>query len=261
MKNILFLDSNDGIQNYDNSASEYNNYHSYNLYFPLSIPLLNVKSISLKSIELPINLPNVRKFTGKSELSFSFIKDGATTSFTYWVNSGYYTTMNDFIPAVRGGFTSVNIAVGGPRPNIVLSTTTNSLGYTVAYITHSCTSMTFKNTILNRVLLGLQTDTPLSSPITGLYPINLNPDTHFYMHLSNIPTYNINNKQATFKIPLLDKNLDNSKLFYNEKDENQTNYEINKDIDKISIIMYDQFGFPLIGYNNWAVEFLIEDNE
>jgi hypothetical protein len=95
MKHILFLDSNDGIQNYDNSASEYNNYHSYNLYFPLSIPLLNVKSISLKSIELPINLQNVRKFTGNSELSFSFIKDGATTSFTYWVNSGYYTTMND----------------------------------------------------------------------------------------------------------------------------------------------------------------------
>ena len=137
MKHILFLDSNDGIQNYDNSASEYNNYHSYNLYFPLSIPLLNVKSISLKSIELPINLPNVRKFTGNSELSFSFIKNGATTSFTYWVNSGYYTTMNDFIPAVRGGFTTINIGVGGPRPNILLSTTTNSLGYTVAYITHS----------------------------------------------------------------------------------------------------------------------------
>jgi hypothetical protein len=71
----------------------------------------------------------------------------------------------------------------------------------------------------------------------------------------------MNNKQATYKIPLLDKNLDNSKLFYNEKDENQTNYRINQDIDKISIVMYDQFGFPLIGYDNWAVEFLIEDNK
>ena len=258
MKQILLLDSNDGIQNYDNNASEYNNYHSYNLYFPLSIPLLNVKSISLKYVEIPINLPNVRKYTGNSELSFSFVKDGATTNFTYWVNTGYYTTMNDFIPAVRGGFTTINIAVGGPRPNISLSTTINSLGYTVSYITHSCTSLTFKNTVLNRVLLGLQTDTPLTSSITGLFPINLNPDTHFYMHLSNIPIFNLNNKQATFKIPLLDKNIDNSKLYYNEKDENQTNYEINKDIDKISIIMYDQFGFPLIGYDDWAVEFFIE---
>ena len=169
--------------------------------------------------------------------------------------------MTDFIPAVRCGFTTINIAVGGPRPNILLSTTTNSLGYTVAYITHSCTSLTFKNTVLSRVLLGLQTDTPLPSPITGINPINLNPETHFYMHIPNIPTLNMNNKQATFKIPLLDKNLDNSKLFYNEKDENQTNYRINQDIDKISIVMYDQFGFPLIGYDDWAVEFLIEDNK
>jgi len=38
-KTLLLLDSTDGINNYDSKASDVNNLHPYNLYFPLSSPM------------------------------------------------------------------------------------------------------------------------------------------------------------------------------------------------------------------------------
>ena len=47
-KMLLLLDSTDGTYNYDGKASDVNNYHPYNLYFPLSSPMPNITRILLK---------------------------------------------------------------------------------------------------------------------------------------------------------------------------------------------------------------------
>ena len=56
-KELYFFDTINAIKIYDNYTGSYNNnyYHTYNVYFPLKTPLQNVKRITLKSVEIPLN--------------------------------------------------------------------------------------------------------------------------------------------------------------------------------------------------------------
>ena len=59
-KKLLMFDSQDGVKNYDANASDMNYYHPYNLYFVIPSPITNVNRILLKSVEMPLALPNIR---------------------------------------------------------------------------------------------------------------------------------------------------------------------------------------------------------
>ena len=57
LKQLLHLDSIDGIQNYDPILKSY---HSYNTNILINKPISNIKEISLKSIEMPLFFNNIR---------------------------------------------------------------------------------------------------------------------------------------------------------------------------------------------------------
>ena len=56
-KETHFYDTISAIRNYDTTGGQtgYNYYNSYNVTFPLRSPLINLKSITLKSVEMPTN--------------------------------------------------------------------------------------------------------------------------------------------------------------------------------------------------------------
>ena len=64
----------------------------------------------------------------------------------------------------------------------------------------------------------------------------------------------------TFKIPLNSSNFNNNTLHYNDAYENQTIYfnDSNFVLDKLNVVIYDRFGGPLIGYNNWSFTLIID---
>ena len=57
-KETHFYDTINAIRNYDTTGGQtgYNYYHSYNVTFPLRSPLINLKSITLKSVEMPMDV-------------------------------------------------------------------------------------------------------------------------------------------------------------------------------------------------------------
>jgi hypothetical protein len=69
LKQILHLDSLDGIQNYDPILRTK---HCYNTNILINKPLPNIKEISLKSIEMPLFFNNIRTANNSNIFSFSF---------------------------------------------------------------------------------------------------------------------------------------------------------------------------------------------
>jgi hypothetical protein len=57
-KETHFYDTINATINYDTTGGQtkISYYHSYNVTFPLRSPLINLKSITLKSVEMPMNL-------------------------------------------------------------------------------------------------------------------------------------------------------------------------------------------------------------
>ena len=96
-KTLLLLDSTDGIFNYDSKASDVNYYHPYNLYFPFSSPLMNISRIILKSVEMPIGLPNLRLINTSSIMSLTY-SIGAVSNYTYSfdIGTGFFSGTTPF---------------------------------------------------------------------------------------------------------------------------------------------------------------------
>ena len=71
-KETHFYDTINATRNYDTRGGQtgYVRYHSYNVTFPLRSPLINLKSITLKSVEMPMNV-NLTTLRG-SNLSSNF---------------------------------------------------------------------------------------------------------------------------------------------------------------------------------------------
>ena len=69
LKQLLHLDSIDGIQNYDTNLKKY---HCYNTTLLINKPIANIKEISLKSIEMPLFFNNIRTSNNSNVFSFKF---------------------------------------------------------------------------------------------------------------------------------------------------------------------------------------------
>ena len=265
IKKLLFFDSQDGTKNYDVNATDSNvkYYHPYNLYFPLVNPITNINRIYLKSIELPIALYNIRN-TGSMNLCSISWNIGAynNNSYEYRLTAGFYPTISNLLGS--GGMASVGVnlalVVGGHPCSISFTSITANNGFTVAQLTHNASSFTINNSFLMNSILGFSSGTYTSSPIVGTNPINIFPDTHLYMFISNIQTNNNNTKLATFKIPLGSYSSPPAYTHYEDNNEQQLITVNNKSfvLDKLNIIIYDKFGYPIIGYLDWSFSIIIE---
>ena len=105
LKTLLHLDSIDGTHNYDTVL---NLYHWYNTNLKLNKPITNIKLISLKSIELPIQFKNIRDSNGSNSFIFTFTySDYSNITVNLKIPETNYTTITSLINALNNSIKSV----------------------------------------------------------------------------------------------------------------------------------------------------------
>ena len=235
-----------------------------------------MKSISLKTFEIPIYFPNVR--TGSTS-TFSFILNMVTYNSNLVENN--YTTIDALILDINAMILSyvalelVTIVLTINSSNKVVITIKNVRPITFTIIDTNLSKyilgLSSSNTLLDSSTVSTTTVTMvrgISSTITmvpvlssssyyyliGVNPYNLNVDNYISMFIPRISssTCQGNNTNITFKIPL--NSIYNSIYFLNEY--NALKQEI-KIIDKnliltdLDVILYDRFGNNLNNKNDY----------
>ena len=262
-KELYLLDTINAVRNYDEAMNSYlvSPYHSYNVLFPFKFPILHLKSITLKSVEMPITLFTVRSKTGIFKITFTY---GAFNNVTIIINiiNKQYSDIASLLSAINNTVTNLLIPYTGVSINF--QTIQSLYLKDVCNIVHNCVSITIENTPLTFDILGYTNRFSAVNSV-GLIsnsPINFNGiDTCLYMNISNLPIMNNNTPSYyTFKIPLNSSNITNNILHYNDAYENQTIYfnESNFVLDKLNVVVYDRYGGQLIGYNNWSFTLIID---
>ena len=73
-KDFYYFDSINATKNYDSVLSVSNGIynHPYNIYFPLKAPIRNLKRITLKSVEMPLNLYTTRIENNTTNIGLTF---------------------------------------------------------------------------------------------------------------------------------------------------------------------------------------------
>ena len=253
---IYFLDTVNATRNYDPiiAAVDANSYHAFNVSFPFRYPLKNLKSIALKSVEMPLALPTIRLHNqcNKIVITFSY-STYSNISITVNVPANTYTNTS-LISTIN---TQMNPKLT-PYPGVSISFTTVSAPFgIVCSITNNCTSLAIDNTPLTNLILGYgftwsSTD---SSSLQGSGPINVNAiDTCVNMVITNIPMMNSNNiNPYTFKLQV--NTLTNGILFLNDAAEHQKIFFNDNAfvLDRLNIVVYDR-----LGYHNWTMTLLID---
>ena len=260
---IYFLDTVNATRNYDPiiAAVDANSYHSFNVSFPFKYALKNLKSIALKSVEMPIALPTIRLHNQANKITITFTYSTYTNvSFTVNVPANTYTNTSLISTINTQMATKLSTY---PGLSINFTTITVPFG-SVCSITNNCTSLSIDNTPLTNYILGYgySWSTTSSTDLKGSGPINVNAiDTCVNVVITNIPMMNNNNiNPYTFKLQV--NTLSNGILFLNDSAEHQKIffYDNSFVLDRLNIVVYDRLGFPLTGYHNWTMTLLVDYN-
>ena len=258
---IYFLDTIKATKNYDSIIGfiDLNYYHSYNISFSLRYPLKDLRSIALKSVEMPISLPTIRFNNSTEKVGFTFSYSTYTNIYiSYNIPPGTYT--NESI------ITAMNTYIGNrlnPYPGVSILFTSDPLtAYgNICSIIHNCSSLTLDDTPLTNYILGFTNIWKQVSSINlnGSAPINVKGiDTCIYVHITNIPMMNNNNSQSfTYKLSL--SSLTGTLIFNDSAEHQKIFFNDNAFVlDRLNIVVYDRLGFPLTGYHNWTMTLLID---
>jgi hypothetical protein len=264
---IYFLDTINATRNYDSiiAAVDANSYHSFNVSFPFKYPLKNLKSIALKSVEMPLNLYTLRPENGSCKLGLTFTYSTYTDIYLQFdVNDGIYTTISSLITKINTAITAQANFASYTGLNITFGTL-SVFGTNVCSITNNCTSLTIDETPFSKYILGYTNrfKSTSSQALTSNSPINLtNIDTCIYLQLPNLPNTNNTNLFAGFKLPT-NNVANNTTLFYNDSEEHQSITFNNTSfiLDKINIVVSDRLNIPLTGYFNWTMSLIIEHDD
>ncbi len=242
---------------------------SFNVSFPLRTAVYNIKSISLKSVEMPIFLFNFK--SGNSSTLFSF-------SFNYPPHNGAGFTQRS-VTLVPGNYSVSGLisALNSKIQNEILSTipgfslqlvaqTGAASGLTICRLNTNAVELRLDNTLLINQALGYSTNrTTTSLSFDSQSPINVNfNDTCFFMSITNLPVVNNNLSSLvslppyTFKIPL--SNVNNNIIYFNDTSQLQTIYFNNNSfvLDRIDVKIYDRYGNVLYGYYDYTMGLIIE---
>ena len=265
-KQLYFLDSNFAIKNNDPSAQNLDpNFltHTYNINFPLKFPIKNLRRLTLKSVEIPLILSNVRNNNGTILFPILFNIGAFTNIFkAILIPVGSYTTTSALLTAINSAITAQLNTPTNYGATITLSAIVEPngrSGLTICSVAHNCSSLQIQQSGLTQHILGFNTyNASSTTPINGTSPINVNIDNYIYMQITNIPIMNNNILPYTFKIPL--NNIVNNTVYYYDTAENQSIFfnESTFVLTSLNIILVDKIYCNLIGYQNWGMTFLIE---
>ena len=261
-KELFFFDTVNATKSYDSALGGTNGiyYHPYNVYFPFKTPIRNVKRITLKSVEMPLNLYTIRIENGTNKIGLTFTYSTFTNIYkSFTVSPGIYTVAT-LISTINSTLTSV---LGATYAGLSITFTqfVSTYNTTICSINHNCTTLTIDDTPLSNYILGYTNrfTSQSSFPLGGNSPININSDTCLYLQLPNLPNTNNNNTFIGFKLPT-NNTANNSTLFYNDSEEHQSIVFNSTSfvIDKINVLVTDRFNAPLTGFFHWTFSLIIE---
>jgi len=263
-KDVYFFDTINAIKTYDSYIGSINSnfYHPYNCYFPLKNPIKNVKRITLKSVEMPLNLFTIRTENGVYKIGLTFSYSTYTNIYiNFTVGVGSYTTAS----LLTNINSALSTALGSTYGSLsIVFTTLTVYSGVVCQITNNCTSLTIDSNTLTNNILGYTNrfNSTGSQALISNSPINVNAiDTCLYLQFPNLPNTNNNNNFCNFKLQLY--NVYNGILNFNDSAEHQSLIFNNTPfiLDKINVLVTDRLGQPLTGYYNWTFSLIIEYDE
>ena len=258
-KDTYYFDTINAVRIYDNYIDSINTSpnHSYNVYFPLKQTIKNIKSISLKSVNMPLYLYNIRIESNLQKLGFTFTKNTYVDVHIDCNISASSYTESSLISAINS---SISTALT-PYAGVTITLTTSTI-YSRTFININgvgCTALAIDNTPLSNYILGFTNKWADTLQIfTAQSPLNLNSyDTHIFLTFPNITNSSFYNTFTGFMLPL--NNITSNTLNINESNELQT-ININKGLilDKLNVQIVDRMLNPLTGYFNYSFSLIIE---
>ena len=281
-KRLLHLDTVFGTDNFDESFSTRQNgsgqgvtpSHSFNCRLNMTTPINNIKSISLKSVEIPFLAQNIRS-TNKSNYIYFYVKyNNIENWISITLKDKQYTNISTLLGDINSAF-SVKIAtipaLAGFTIDFYLNPNDNSkivikanpdqitgglvFGainfYFSEVLTKHILGVAYSSTSANPDLFIGNVDTYSYMYCTNCY--NLQPDNYFNLNFTNIESApsNANGRPSTFKIPL-DGNF-GEVIYYNQKSGAKQNASIdrpNTNLSYLNMVITDRWGFPVYGFGS-----------
>ena len=267
-KETHFYDTINAIKNYDTSTNNYNTYyHTFNVSFPFKFPIINLKSITLKSVEMPIVLTTLRNANNTCAFYIRYTFGGSNSGLTVVLTDRKYYTINSLLSLIN---TRISMAISGiVGLSIVFSSAEAASGF-LCVIDHNCTSIEIEDTPLTRNILGFTifTDSNYGIDFYAQSPINLFAiDTCIYIKILNLPVMNNNNGNGyTFKVPFNTtekyngSTIGNHLIYFNDTTEHQTIFfnDTNFVLNKFDVVVVDRLGALLVGYHNWTFSLILD---
>lgn len=275
---ILHFDTIDGVSNYDNvfagrtggSGQNVTSYQCYNTRLSIATPINNIKSISLKTVEIPFQALNVRS-SNKSNYLLYFVRYGGySTTMSFTMPDRNYISISSLITDLNTAFaTSIATNTSLAGLTVVFSINPNDTSKLMTKINATQVwgqlpygHMFIYQSILSEMILGI---TYPPSGNTDIYNANadgysymymtnnynLQPDNYFNMNFTNIQTSpsNANGRPTTFKIPM--GGSFGEIIYYSETDGSEQKVYIdrpNTTFDYLNLVITDRWGFPV--YSN-----------
>ena len=259
-KETHFFDTINAIKNYDIATNNYNTYyHTFNVSFPFKFPIINLKSITLKSVEMPIVLTTLRNANNTCAFYIRYTFGGSNSGLTVVLTDRKYYTINSLLSLIN---TRISMAISGIVGLSIVFLSAEAASGFLCVIDHNCTSIELEDTPLTRNILGFTifTDSNYGIDFYAQSPINLFAiDTCIYIKILNLPVMNNNSINGyTFKIPL--NNVINGTVYFSDASEHQTIYFNNTNfvLNKLDVVVVDRLGFNLSGFNYWTFSLIID---
>ena len=268
-KQLYLMDTVNSIRNYDAKyeGNQGLGAHTFNVLFPLRFPIRNIKSITLKSVEMPYRLLNSKSDNGTKNFNIKFSYGAFVNALLpISLSEKQYTDIDELISRINNEIILSKDFYGYTGLNITFSAVNVQFPDRTVAVTHNCSYIEIEKTPFTVDVLGFNNRLSMENvALYGVSPINLYAkDPCLYMNITNLPIMNNNTPSYyTFKIPLDPKSISNNILYYNDPYENQTIYfnDSNFVLDKINVNVCDRYGYQLTGYYNWSFTLIIDYDE
>ena len=231
----------------------------FNCLFTFQNPITNIKKIYLKSLELPVDITNIRSGLSTFTISYNSTIYSKTLPDNNYTNIS--TLINDLNTIWTATITNITVLFSVNTLNNIISV---KLTGTVP-LTFSIIPTKFSTNILGyKYQSGSATGNTYSVVASNQYLLSV--DNYIIFNLMNlsVDNNNISNTVCNFKIPL---NASNGMVYFENEFSNLSQYVCNGDralrLSSLKIQLNDRFGNALYQNNNdfsFTLGFDIGDN-
>jgi hypothetical protein len=231
----------------DSIFSIYQGQDAFSARFELKKPIINPKKMYFKSLEMPVNIANIRS---QSSLNVLTIKLSNNAIYNIVVPANNYTAIIDIL-------TALNLqAVAALPSNLKLTAILNTDRVRLLLVDSASliTSLQILPTNFATYILGFR-NVSISNTlnIASTVDFNINVDNYIYLQIINLKTEIVENSgqfNIQFKIPL---NAVSQMIYYSSDLTSMTqsvNFTGNDLITYLQINIIDRFGTPLTSTYN-----------